>query len=297
MIVSASRRTDISAWYADWLVRRLREGFVRVKAPYGGKERQVSLAPADVAGLVFWSRNPAPAMGALFPLVAAGGRPFYLTATVTGYPSPLEPDVPSPERVIPTLRRFAVEYGPASLVWRYDPILLTDAMTPAWHRENFARLAGALAGAADEVVVSFVDLYRKVAKNLPPALAGLGVTATKPSRDERRELAHTLAASAREAGMRLTLCCEPELVGADLPRSACVDGARLARVAGGAFPRLPRRPTREGCGCHASMDIGAYDTCPAGCPYCYATQSRERAAAFRRGFDEKAEGLFLSPPR
>ena len=195
MIVSASYRTDIPAFYGDWFLRRLDAGFCRATNPYGGQIYAVALDRAAVDGFVFWTKNVAPFLGALAD-VRARTFPFVVHYTVTGYPRPLEASVPSPATAIAHLRQLAVRYGRRAVVWRYDPILFTSATERDWHEANFAQLATAIAGAVDEVVVSFAHIYRKTAANLAAAARAYGIAWRDPGWDEKRALLARLVAIA-----------------------------------------------------------------------------------------------------
>jgi hypothetical protein len=273
MIVSASYRTDIPAFHADWLLRRLEAGFADVRNPYAGTPYRVSLRPEDVAGFVLWTRNIKPLLPHLRRLAACA--PFMVQFTLTGYPRPLEPGVIDGEAAVGQFKALERDWGGRVAVWRYDPILISSLTPPEAHRERFAELARALAGTVDEVVVSFADLYRKTSRNLAAAARRHGLTWRDPDPAEKRALLSDLTGIAVEHGMSLTLCTEPELAGA-LP-ARCIDAERLSEIAG--RPILAReKGNRPGCFCAESRDIGAYDTCAQGCVYCYAVESRPRAA-------------------
>jgi hypothetical protein len=274
VIVSASYRTDIPAFYADWFFERLRQGFVRVKNPYSSQFYEVSLQREDVDGFVFWTRNFGPMLSRLDQLLSFD-RPFTVQFTVTGYPRTLEAAVVPAETAITQIRALSQDVHALCPVWRYDPIVLSEATPCDFHLDQFGRLARALEGATDEVVVSFVHIYAKSARNI----ARTGLTVIDPTAGEKRELASELAAIARKHGMSLTLCSQPEFLGEDCGEARCVDAARLAAMTG--YPiSAPRKGNRPGCACHESRDIGDYDTCPHGCVYCYAV--RNRALALRR---------------
>ncbi len=286
MIVSASYKTDIPAFYPQWFRQRLAAGHVRVTNPWSGKPFDVDLRPEAVGGFVFWTRNLAPFSGAVAE-VAARPAPFVLHQTITGYPAALERATPPAARATAQLRWLAEGYGRATAVWRYDPILLSDLTPPDWHLANFAALADSLAGAVDEVVVSFLAVYRKTRRNLDSAAAAFGFSWRDPEMAERAALTAELAEIAAARGLRLTLCSQPELLAAlpaETPVSgaACIDTARLERVRQQLAPDTPpasahrAKQTRPGCACAASKDIGGYDTCPHGCYYCYAVRDHER---------------------
>ena len=265
MIVSASYRTDIPALYGHWFVNRLAAGWVRVANPYGGPPARIGLAPGDVDGFVFWTRNLEPFAGGLAAVEALG--------------------LPS------MVRALAARRGPRTLVWRYDPIVFSSLTPPGWHESNFAGLARALEGAADEVVVSVARPYRKTARNLDAAARDHGFSWRDPPPDEKRALIARLADIAGGHGMALTLCTQPELGGIPGTRpAACIDAARLSELAGRPISAR-RKGNREGCACALSRDIGAYDSCPQGCAYCYAVSGRAAAQRQIRRHDPAGECL------
>jgi len=289
MIVSASYRTDIPAFYGEWFRRRLDAGFATVANPYGGADYRVSLDPAAVDGFVFWTRNVGPFAAALVE-VEARNLPYVVQFTVTGYPRAVEEAVIAPGKAVDQIRSLTGHAGPRAVVWRYDPLLATDLTPPAWHRANFARLAGALEGAVDEVVVSWATVYRKTARNLAAAARAHGFAWHDPEAGDKRALLADLSAIARDHGMTLTVCAQPGLPVAGAAPARCVDAARLADVAGRPV-RARKKGNRPGCECAASRDIGAYDTCPHGCAYCYANRNRALARRRHKAHDRAAEKL------
>ena len=228
MIVSASYKTDIPAFYGRWFLNRLEAGWCKVANPYGGKPFRVSLAPEDVSGFVFWTRNPGPFRPALH---AVRGRdmPFVVQLTITGYPRALDAATVADADAVRLARDLAQTYGPRAVIWRYDPVVFTSITSADWHRANFARLAAALAGASDEVVVSFAQIYRKTERNLGRAAQEHGFTWRDPETDEKRALLRELAEVAAGAGMTLTLCGQPELLGDMIGEARCVDAERPNR--------------------------------------------------------------------
>ena len=292
MIVSASYRTDIPAFYADWFLNRVAAGAARFRNPFGGGIVTVSLKAEDVSGIVFWTRNFAPLIDRLAPVEERGWL-FVIQYTVTGYPRLLEPSVIAGEEAAAQIAEIARRFGPRAAVWRYDPVLLSSATGPDWHRATFARLARLLRGHVDEAVLSFVEPYRKTRRNLDRLARRAGLDWRLPEPDEKAALVGDLAAIAGDAGMALTLCTQPALA-ALVPGIAaparCIDAGRLGDVAGRPIT-APLKGNRPGCLCAASRDIGAYDTCPHGCAYCYAVADRSRAKAAYAAHDDGAEIL------
>ena len=322
MIISASYRTDIPAFYSDWFLNRIAAGEARFRNPFGGGIVTVPLKPADVDGIVFWTRNFAPLIDRLGP-VAARGWPFVVHYTVTGYPRLLEPSVIRAADAAAQIAQLAARFGPRAVVWRYDPVLLTSLTGPDWHRETFARLAKLLHGHVDEAVLSFVEPYRKTRRNLDRLARDTGLDWRLPDLAEKAALVRDLAGIAGDAGMALTLCTQPalaETVAGVAAPARCIDAGRLGDVADRpiAAPvrntpvrntptrNTPTRNTpvrntpvrntptggnRPGCLCARSRDIGAYDTCPHGCAYCYAVADRGRAKAAHAAHDDGAAML------
>ncbi len=270
-MISASRRTDIPAYHHRWLLRQLERGWCEVVNPFGGGRRRVDLRPEAVTALVLWTRDPSPMLPHLGELRDAG-YPFTFLVTIVDYPPWLEPRPPDRRRVVDAVHDIVSRFGRQAVVWRYDPIVLTTGTPPAYHLDRVATLAADLAGTGDRCIVSWVDLYRKTLRNLEPALAAAGeaLLPADPARDAA--LLADLAAALGRHGFAPELCCEPDLVTDAVPPASCVDDGHLTRLLGRAVT-LPRRPTRPGCGCRASTDIGRYDTCPRGCVYCYANRT------------------------
>lgn len=285
MIVSASYRSDIPAFYGAWFLGRLRAGFARVANPYGGPASRVSLAPSEVDGVVFWTKNAGPFLEG-FEAVKAAGFPFAVQYSVTGLPRDVERSVPSMEQVLGHIDLLRRRYGPRAVVWRFDPIVVSAGTPIEERRATFARIAAALAGKVDEVVVSFLQPYAKARRNL-------GAVAWRdPSPDEKSALLIDLASIAAECGMTLTLCTQPDLVDAasGLGAARCIDAARLSDIAGRPIGARTKG-NRPGCLCAESRDIGAYDTCAMGCGYCYAVRDRARAQKSLAAHDPAAERL------
>lgn len=275
-VISASRRTDIPAYYVPWLLRRLQEGRCRFFHVFERRWHEVDLRPEAVRAIVFWSKNLAP----LLPHLETIGRdyPFTCHLTITGHPHFLEPAGPPPEEAVRQARAVARRFSHNHIMWRFDPIVITEATPPEEVIGRFTRLADALAGSTRICSYSFVQAYRKV----DARLSTLGIAFEELSLEAQHELALRLAEVAAARGIELRACCVRPPPGGGIPRARCIDPEVLRAVGMVSTPPLRRAGTREGCGCYRSIDIGAYDTCPAGCVFCYATRGLDRA---RRYFD------------
>ncbi|HYB91103.1 MAG TPA: DUF1848 domain-containing protein [Candidatus Binataceae bacterium] len=295
MIVSASYKTDIPAFYQRWFLNRLRAGYCKMVNPFNsGQRRTVSLARSDVDGFVFWTKNLGPFLEVL-PEVRRRGFPFVIQYSINGYPRALESQVADAKRSVEHMRFVAREYGPRVAVWRYDPIIISSLTPLDFHRRNFAALAKELAGATDEVVVSFMQVYRKTRRNMNRSAAENSFDWHDPGREAKQALVGDLVGVASQYNIRLTVCTQPDLLIDGAGEARCIDARRLMDISRQTF-RAQLGGVRQGCGCFESIDIGDYDTCPHGCMYCYAV--RDRKAALRRflAHDPDGEYLFPMPP-
>jgi hypothetical protein len=291
-LISASRRTDLPAFYSLWFMRRLRAGSASWIHPYSSKLLSVSLDPGEVAAIVFWTRNFAPMLPHLDELEGRGYR-YLVQFTLTGLPRIYESHVPSARAALKQMEGLARRVGPERLLWRYDPILVSEGADLEFHRQNFSRLARALEGVTRQCTISFMEVYGKIRKNFRRESLPL----PSPTLEERCRLASDLAQTAARHGIALRSCCGDELVGEGVEKARCVDPEQVMRL----WPELrfeaSAAPTREERGCGQSFDIGAYDTCVHGCRYCYATKDRETAKARRATHTPDDPALLPATPK
>lgn len=288
-ILSASYKTDIPAFYGDWFEGRLDAGYVEVRNPYNSKLSRLPLNPTDVDAFVFWTRNTAPFLPLLSNKIE-GIYPFYFQFTITGYPKPIERSVIDDAIAIRQIRELRDRYGPHAVVWRYDPIFISDLTPMSFHRRNFEKLAAALQGSVNEVTVSFTQLYAKTKRNLVALEARHPVGFADPPFSQKVELLGWMREKALEFGQRLTVCTQPQLETDEVTGAACIDGNRLAQLGYKAgITRMQKN--RDGCLCLQSRDIGSYDTCPHGCVYCYAVQSMSNVKIAAKNHDRNSSIL------
>jgi len=308
-VVSASRRTDIPALYADWLFNRIRAGYCMVPNPFSGKPYRVSLRPEDVLAWVFWSKNPAPLVARLDDLDRLGYR-YYFQLTINAYGNRFERSTPPAELAVETARRLSRRLGPDFVVWRYDPIVETSLTPWSWHVGEFKRLSSSLSGMVRTGVFTFVNLYRRARVRLDEQAHSqnfhyrfLSIDEAESARSRRgtpyavaelKERSEELGLIARDYGIQLQSCCLASIVdpGRNVGQARCVDPALVEKLCGHPV-RLRAKSTREGCACAESKDIGAYETCTHGCgaTYCYAVRDHERAVENRRAHDSQGEAL------
>jgi len=295
MIISASRRTDIPAFYAEWFRNRLEAGFCTVPNPMNTTQvAWVSLRPADVDAIVFWTRNPKP----LFPTLETLDRQgilYYFQYTITGYGRPVETSNPPVDTAVCTFRELAGRLPPGRVIWRYDPILLGEEFPPAMHIERFRSIAERLAGHTDRVVISLVDLYRKTLRRMGKILQiGTALSAEPEAEREAESLLGELARIANGCGMEMESCAEKaDYAHLGIGHTKCVDDRLLRKFAPDReWPSKKDKGQRKLCGCVVSKDIGIPNTCLFGCAYCYATSSNAAAAKRYREHNPASPSLW-----
>lgn len=263
MILSLSRRTDIPAYYSTWLLNRLDAGYALARNPFNHNQiRRISLAPEDVTAMVFWTKNPRPLFAHLKRFREYA---HYFQFTLTPYNQLLEPSGQPKEAMVEAFKYLAGQLGPHRVIWRYDPIIITPALDQDYHRRNFARLASALRGRVEQCVVSFLTPYPKLKKFLSETQT------RRPDQALKQQLLLDFLEIAEFYGIRLKICADG-LKTAGLAPAACVDAELLEKLVG--FKPLASKDKyqRPLCRCLASVDLGAYNSCPAGCRYCYANR-------------------------
>ena len=271
MIISASRRTDIPAFFSEWFMQRVREGHCTVVNPYNRRQvSYVSLDPADVDVIAFWTKNPLPLLSSLPELEQRGLR-YFFSYTLNGYPRLLEPGLPRLEHCLSTFHRLAEMIGPERVIWRYDPIILSNVTSVGYHLEQFECLVRALYGSTSRVIISIVDGYRKAAYSFRRLAEQRTVVDENPPLATVGELVSSLAQIAQDNGLQIQSCAEVlDLTPYGVAPGKCIDDAYIRDVFGIDVTRQKGRNQRAECGCVVSKDIGMYDTCLHGCAYCYA---------------------------
>jgi hypothetical protein len=288
VILSASRATDIPAFYADWFLERLKAGYSVWVNSFNQERYRVSFA--DTRMIVFWSKNPKPMLDKLSEIEALGFRQYYFQFTLNDYVAEgLEPNVPPVAERIDTFKRLADRIGKERVIWRFDPLMLTEKISIDALLERVGNIGQQLKGYTEKLVFSFIDIaaYRKVQKNL----AGLGVREFSP--DDQIQFAQGLAELNQDLRLELATCGElADLSAYGVKHNKCVDDelmvrlfhcdAKLMDFIGAEYDMFngwhikkskKDKGQRKACGCIVSKDIGMYNTCPHLCKYCYANFS------------------------
>ncbi|SMC23023.1 protein of unknown function [Desulfacinum hydrothermale DSM 13146] len=285
IVLSASRRTDIPAFYMDQFMAGIRAGAFEVENPYNGRVSRVAATPDEVAAVVFWSKNYHAFLEGGYGLeLQRRGYRLFFHFTVNSPHRVLEPHLPDLEDRLAQVRRLTELVPPQAVNWRFDPIL--------WFRDergetgnnlgDFVRIAEGMARAGVRTcTTSFLDIYPKVRRR------AAGVARWRfleVSRDKRLQVLRRMLDVLNFLGMELQVCCEEDLVEAlglpdDVRSGACVSHARLEEIYGplGLSHRRDKgQRSKAGCGCDESRDVGSYrrQPCWHGCLYCYANPVR-----------------------
>ena len=285
MILSASRRTDIPNYYSEWLARRFRAGFLCVRNPMNFRQvSRITLNPNVIDCIVFWTKNPAP----MLPYLDEYRRyMYYFQFTLTGYGKDIEPGLPDKRRIlIPAFCELADRIGRDRVIWRYDPIFLSDHYTLDYHVKAFTRIAEALAGRTRRVVISFLDDYEKTKRNMK------GINIQGLTKEKMWRLAHSFAVIAGRYGMEIQTCAEKiDLSEYGITHGACIDREYIEHLLGCRLRAGKDHGQRPECRCMESVEIGSYHTCRNGCRYCYANFSDGRMQERIRDFDVDSQIL------
>ena len=267
MILNTGNRTDIPAFYSEWFMNRVREGYALSRSPYAPQVLyRYRFDPETVDMLVFCTKNPAPMLNHLNGLSAF---PQFWSVTITPYGKDIEPNVPDKYEVMDAFRTLSGIVGKHAVCWRYDPVFISDVYTAEDHILLFEEMAAYLSGYTDRAVISFIDLYEKTRRNFPEA--------EEVSRADRLKIGKAFAEIADSYGMKLHTCLEgEELACFGIDTSGCMTREVLEEVLGEelAVP-ASAEDARKGCRCLLGGDIGAYNTCRHFCRYCYANYDRK----------------------
>ena len=327
VIISASRSTDIPAFYSKWFFNRLRKGYCVWYNPFNRQKMYVSFARCRV--VVFWTKNPKPILPYLHELDERGIH-YYFQVTLNDYADEgFEPNVPSVEERIKTFRELSERIGHERVIWRFDPLMITPTLTPRTLLSRIWKIGNQLKGYTDKLVFSFVDVkvYRKVQSNLMKETGCFtkeNIEQAEMNEAQRQEMMEGLV-KLREAwasegwDIKLATCAEEiDLEKYGIEHNRCIDGELMERVFGddkelvyylhtgkwpepdlfGEIPDIPAerknlkdKGQRKVCGCMVSKDIGMYDTCRHFCMYCYANTSKECVQRNAARHSEKSESL------
>lgn len=325
VVVSASRSTDIPAFYCDWFFHRMKVGYSVWTNPFNGVRMYISYAKTRF--IVFWSKNPRPLLDHLSELKERGIG-CYIQYSLNDYEEEkLERGVPPLIERIDTFKRLVDALGYGSVIWRFDPLVLTEDIDIDKLLAKIENIGNQLKGYTEKLVFSFVDIeqYRKVKTNLEKSKILYHVWTS----ELMEQFASRLSQINAERGWNYELATCGEDIDIEkygIKHNRCVDGDLIAKIAWtdtdlmkhmnikvedcneSSLFGLPESAIilpnnkyfisshkkdsgqREFCGCMKSKDIGEYNTCIHGCEYCYANTSKQIAAENYKRHKENSLG-------
>jgi len=312
IIVSASRSTDIPAFYSDWLINRIKRGYLKWKNPFNGNYSYVSFARTRL--FVFWSKNPQPMLNKL-DFFDEKGYNYYFQYTLNDYQAEgFEPHLPTTEARIDTFIALSNKIGKEKVIWRFDPIMVCNSLYPDDVLNRIRYIGDSLKGYTERMVFSFIDIncYKKVKVNLGKMQSELN----ELDKDTIDYMARGIAELNKKWGFQLGTCAESvDLDKYSIEHNRCIDDRLIVKLfrndpdlmrfigleedqleadflpAKYSYEKLKDKGQRKACGCIKSKDIGQYDTCPHGCIYCYANSNCETATNNYHQTSQKSETL------
>jgi DNA repair photolyase len=265
MIISASKRTDIPAFYGEWFMNNLRRGSFQVRNPlFPKKISQIDFKPSDIECIVFWTKNPAPFLKYL-PEIEENYK-FYFTFSLNDYPITIEKHLPNIDERIRIFKQLSNQIGRNRVIWRYDPILFTEELGVDFHLNSFENIAKELSGFTETCVISVADRYVRNDKNLK------SIQWRQAKDGEISQLLKSMLNIAQKYNLKLQSCAEEGLAQFGVLAGKCIDDSLISRLTGNTL-KIPSQKERFSCQCVQSVDVGVYNTCLHDCVYCYANYS------------------------
>lgn len=272
MILSVSRRTDIPALYSKWFMGRLKEQYVLVRSPFNIHQvSHIPLSPNNIDAIVFWTKNSYPIHKYLKEIDNMGYK-YYFQYTITPYKKDMEENLLDKKIIINSFQELSSKIGKEKVILRYDPIVLTPSYTIDYHTLAFERLCNHMKGYTNKIVISFLDDYKKISKNMKKHNV-YDITV-----DDMNILAENFSSIAKSHNIILESCAEKiDLEKYNIKHGKCIDDELIEKITGCKI-KAPKDNQREACNCIKCIDIGEYNSCIHNCLYCYANNNKESAS-------------------
>jgi len=280
IVISASRRTDIPAFYMPWFMEQIRRGFFEVVNPFNQRVTVVPATVDKVHSIVFWSKDFGPFIDKGYGrrLIDLGYHLFF-NFTVNSDNPDLEPRVPPLSARLDQLDHLSAHFGPEAINWRFDPICFYKK-GPGKRYDNLSQFVPIAHRAAkngiSRCITSFMDHYPKINRRLS---FRPGFELIDPPLSEKVDTILDMETGLAALNIRLFACCEKELIRAlpatsSVAHSSCIPGDLLMELYSGriSLQKDKGQRVKAGCGCRVSKDIGSYrlQPCYHNCLFCYA---------------------------
>lgn len=265
MVLMVSGRTDIVAFYTKWFMKRIKEGFIDVRNPFNPKlVSRINFNNVDL--IMFCTKNPLP----IIPYLKDIKKPILFHITLTPYKSDIEPNVIDKNKIIEGIKQISNIIGKENVVVRYDPIFISEKYNIEYHIKAFNKLCQKLNGYTNKIIVSFLDMYKNVEKNIK-YLKFKNLT-----EEDYKRLGLSLSKSAKENNILVSTCFEKRnLVEYGFVSDDCLSKELAYRLTGKKFSKQTARKGDK-CNCVVMADIGSYNTCNHLCKYCYANFNEDK---------------------
>lgn len=282
MILNVSGRCDICAFYSDWFFHRLKEGYVDVRNPYN--EHQISRILLDVENIdmiLFCTKNPIPMLHRLEEIKF----PYVFHITLTPYHEEIETNVPNKKEIIKAIQYLSNKIGKDKVIVRYDPILLSKRYTILYHEKAFASLCEQLSGFVENIIISFVDMYKNTREHAKEM--ELSTITIK----QMEEIAKRFSNVAKKYQIKVQTCAESvDLTKYGIYNLPCFDKEVIENWIGYQI-KTTNKGVRNNCACIPTVDIGDYNCCFHGCKYCYANYDMNLLEKNKKRHDKTASIL------
>ena len=287
MILSIDFRTDIPAFYSQWIVNRFEEGFLYFRNPaYLKTIHKVILDKNHIEGIIWCSKDYLPILHDLHNITDKFPSIFHYT--ITGYGKTIEPNVPYLEQSTYIFKELSLRYGKEKVIWRFDPIFYSKDIKENHTLERFEKICKELHDYTDRVVVNFVSPYEKVKRHLPEMII--------LSNDQKKSLIIKMLEICKRYDFKLQTCGNglqfKDLEGVEV--TGCLDEHALNLL--GIYPKSKNKEAAWGCLCYPNTSIGEYNTCLHNCKYCYACADFNKCNENYKQHDPKSP-LLIGWPR
>ena len=266
MILNVSGRTDIVAFYSDWFMNRLKEGFIDVRNPFNPKlVSRINIEDVDL--IFFCTKNPIPILDKIKDI----NKKVYFHVTLTPYRKDIEPNLPPKKEIIEAIKKLSNIIGKDNIVIRYDPVFLNDNYTLEYHKKAFEKVCSLLDGYVSKILISFIDTYKNVEKNM-------NILKIKDFKEEDyKEIGTFFSKSAKDHGMVVHTCFEKrDLTEYGFIKYECMSRELAFKLTGNIYKKKWTARKEKLCNCIEMVDIGYYNSCRHFCKYCYANYDEKR---------------------
>jgi hypothetical protein len=270
-VISASRRTDIPAFYLKWFMQRIKLGYLDVANPFNRNQlKRVYLSPDHLAWIVFWSRN--------YQFFIKNQDFFndyqlYFHFTINPQHAILEPGMLKPSSALKQMETLARKYNPDRIMWRYDPIVFyrRNNLVETNHKMRVFRefLRSMSQFGIKSCMISVMTIY---SKNIHRAQKIPNFQFISPTKKLENLILRKIVDEAEKYNVKIFCCSNDRLLDIQgLMKGHCINGKLLNKLHVERVTEL-RSFTRKECGCTRSEDIGDYINTPCKyfCLYCYA---------------------------